>query len=523
MKNKIFALITVVCILAFTALPALAEQEQSVLYVGGVLVTDENANDVLGDGTVSYDAASKTLTFDGADITGAYEYYEKSFAVIYSTDDLNIHVKGRSKLTSPDSDLCTAGAYVCGNVCIDGTGVLEIVGGSVTNTNGNATESIGLAIDGDLTVDGADVQAFGGKVVSEGKGYACSIGISICGALVVKNGAALMGEAGETEGYYSYSCGMMCSYKNATVEGSYLSATGAKAVGVSAMSYAMCLDGVDLNVKGETSTVYFYTHEAVSTQKFSACSYGIYASGGDINITGGNVTVLLYESDDENSRYYGIQALTAVYPNGTTRGGNISVSAETVRVTENGRTFYGADLKVTVPEDGCAIYADGDITISDNLCIDDSENISIAEIKNKDSDLTYKTFADADGNDAAKVEIKLLTYRIRLENIKFTLGFDVPKGMSANEAYEVVDFSTDIPSQKQGYEIVGWYTDEECTDGNKYDFNSVVTSDITLYPKYAEIRDEPDVPPTGDSGIVALALLAAVAAAVVARKALKQI
>ena len=44
-------------------------EELPTLYVGGVGVTKANADDVLGDGTVSYDFSTKTLTLDNANIT----------------------------------------------------------------------------------------------------------------------------------------------------------------------------------------------------------------------------------------------------------------------------------------------------------------------------------------------------------------------------------------------------------------------------------------------------------------------
>ncbi|MBR6360361.1 MAG: hypothetical protein IKS04_01070 [Clostridia bacterium] len=46
--------------------------EEYELRVGGVRVTDDNKDDVLGDGTVSYNPVSSTLTLVNATITGEY-------------------------------------------------------------------------------------------------------------------------------------------------------------------------------------------------------------------------------------------------------------------------------------------------------------------------------------------------------------------------------------------------------------------------------------------------------------------
>lgn len=42
--------------------------------------------------------------------------------------------------------------------------------------------------------------------------------------------------------------------------------------------------------------------------------------------------------------------------------------------------------------------------------------------------------------------------------------------------------------ERDGYELVGWYTDAACTEGNEYNFDTPVTGDTTLYAKWAEIE-----------------------------------
>ena len=57
-------------------------------------------------------------------------------------------------------------------------------------------------------------------------------------------------------------------------------------------------------------------------------------------------------------------------------------------------------------------------------------------------------------------------------------GSDVPEQIRANAA------ATKPDSRKAGYTLVGWYTDEACT--KVYDFDQIVTANITLYAKWAE-------------------------------------
>jgi len=49
----------------------------------------------------------------------------------------------------------------------------------------------------------------------------------------------------------------------------------------------------------------------------------------------------------------------------------------------------------------------------------------------------------------------------------------------------------DIPTApvKVGYEFLGWYTDEACTDGNEFDFSTVITESTDIYAKFKKIDD----------------------------------
>lgn len=76
--------------------PAYVSTRQYNVWVGGVAVTEENASDVFGEAdgdgaTVTYDAETKTLTLNGADITSTYdEVSSGGNDAILSYDDLNI-------------------------------------------------------------------------------------------------------------------------------------------------------------------------------------------------------------------------------------------------------------------------------------------------------------------------------------------------------------------------------------------------------------------------------------------------
>ena len=78
--------------------------EKYDLFVGDTQVTSLNRYDVLGDGTVSYDPDTSTLTLDEPQISG-YAYTAYGFAVI-SAKDIDLTVKGAYYMTEPAEDCC---------------------------------------------------------------------------------------------------------------------------------------------------------------------------------------------------------------------------------------------------------------------------------------------------------------------------------------------------------------------------------------------------------------------------------
>ena len=73
---------------------AMMNAETYGLSVGGVQVTSDNAADIFGDGTVSYDASLAELTLNNADIR--VDYNEINKGAIVAAGDLTIVVKGQN-------------------------------------------------------------------------------------------------------------------------------------------------------------------------------------------------------------------------------------------------------------------------------------------------------------------------------------------------------------------------------------------------------------------------------------------
>ena len=117
----------------------------------GVEVTSANADDVLGDGKVSYDAASNTLTLaDGAALSAICTDYENDESeVIESVDNLIISVEGTVTMGSDNPEEWRPTALdLRKNATIIGTGTLNV------STYNNL-----LYYYGDLLIDGVTINA----------------------------------------------------------------------------------------------------------------------------------------------------------------------------------------------------------------------------------------------------------------------------------------------------------------------------------------------------------------------------
>lgn len=175
------------------------------LFVGGVEVTSENAADVLGNGTVSYDPNTQTLTLNGANITqGEHE----DAAIYFETGDLSIELVGDNVVAGPDLDsgqpVYSRGIYVYnGTLNIFGDGGLTVEGGDVSVLYGMAY-SYGIWAAGNVEISSGTVTAAGGTVANS-NGTAGSYGISANQDIIFSGGTVeVSGGAANTLSYGAY-------------------------------------------------------------------------------------------------------------------------------------------------------------------------------------------------------------------------------------------------------------------------------------------------------------------------------
>lgn len=122
------------------------------IIVAGVDVTRSNKDDILGDGTVSYNASTNTLIFDNAHI-------EFDNAIVYTTTDLKIMLYGENKFICKDADYIAAISAIeydlYKDLSINGDGTLTIEYQNVT-ANAQAIVAADLFLGSDVTITTTD-------------------------------------------------------------------------------------------------------------------------------------------------------------------------------------------------------------------------------------------------------------------------------------------------------------------------------------------------------------------------------
>ncbi len=173
--KKIFSLLAMAMLLgtlalgmAFASEPQTGEEEDLSLYVFGVEVTEENASDVMGNGKVSYDFNTKTLTIDS--VTWEATSGNNMDSAIDSEDDLTIVIKGAVSITADDGINCE------GNLVVKGYD--ENASLAIKAVDGNGI--IFCEEKNNCTLEGLEI-----SVVSYHEGIASSDGVRNPGSLII--------------------------------------------------------------------------------------------------------------------------------------------------------------------------------------------------------------------------------------------------------------------------------------------------------------------------------------------------
>lgn len=359
-RNKITAVL-IACLLLVGLFPASALAAEYDLTVNGNAITDKNAGDVLGDGTVSYDSGTNTLSLNSASVN----------RIVNSTGKaLTITVTGENTVTLDSS------AYTSGIELIDSNAPVTLNGsGSLTIDGTNRNLSVyGIGATGDVTVDGITL------TMKSSNGA----GISTNGNISVKNDALVQGDVQNM---------LYALNGKLTITGSEIT---------------MPLEGTD--VAGWLG-IYVKDMEISDSTVDIAAPCGISGTNSITIKDKSNVTVT--STIRTSSKYFAIW---------TNSGGSIDIENSTVSAVStnyaaiyaNNITITGGSVNAESKVDDPAIYAAGTLTINGPVTVETATAGSevnyrgvagtVIQTSTKSGDSMYEVYSGESEEQAAKVE-----------------------------------------------------------------------------------------------------------------------
>ena len=408
----------------------------------------------------------------------------------------NIYVKDNAKVTTIGADNSESSNYASESYGIRTTH-MYVSGGTLTATGQGATGNSHGIYTQDFELSGGTVNA---QSVDAVNGQ--SIALQSITTFVVTNGT-LNAASGDTT---SDSWGIDAS-NTMEVSGGIINVTtghGDRAYGISSEKITVSGGTINVNAKSADSQI-----RAIRSMN-------------ELLISGGTVGVIVGDTENQS---YGLQASTTLEITGgkvfvekgsASRGaavyaaGELNIADAEVRVISQGNGIYAPYgsvnvecTEVTASEDrplllgtrvevdakGYAVYGQQSVAVSENLTIETPENGIITQVQTEEGE-SYSYISSEDGTAPEKVKIVPLGYSVLIKGLSFDMEVIVPAGESVNEAYAeelgVDDFEEYLDTEKEGYIFKGFYTDEKCTEGNEYSFDTSVTEDITIYAKWVE-------------------------------------
>ncbi len=174
--------------------------------------------------------------------------------------------------------------------------------------------------------------------------------------------------------------------------------------------------------------------------------------------------------------------------------GTVTIESTSVSVHSSNPTLVGT--KVSVNAKGkYGIFAYKGLVLSDKLTLTSPQKATIGKLYDEEDDFWYYTVLSED-SVAKELVVEPLGYYVYTQGLTNDMGILVPANMSLNEAYcaifEIDDFSEVVDTAREGYAFGGWYTDEACTDGNEFTYDTKVLGETTLYAKWLVLESTVD-------------------------------
>ena len=166
------------------------------IWVCGKRVTERNANDVFGDGTVSYDLLTNTLTLNNAHLIGGGivdNHFSDSETVVYSASGLTLNLIGKNFLEcTNDAVERSTVLLVKDELTIIGDGTLEL---RANNARGIFGTSIAIDCNGYLQKSG-NIRAY--AYDTDDSAYSVSYGLFTADYFILEDGS-FFAECGKAE------------------------------------------------------------------------------------------------------------------------------------------------------------------------------------------------------------------------------------------------------------------------------------------------------------------------------------
>ena len=416
------------------------------LWIGGTRVTSLNASDVFGDGKVSYDPESNTLTLNNYSYEGEYIWSDgptQGAAIRYEdTDTLKLVLNGESSVTysGRERDACY-GLYSKKSIVISGDGALTA---TATPDYGSGV----YVVNGGITVES-------GSLTGTATGDIAIFGVyAFRGDITVKGGTLTGTASDKTRGI-----GVCASNSNITVESGSLTGTG-----------------------------YFYGIDADA----------ITVNGGTVEATGGSQaflveptiakTLAVYDAEDqiiENPVWTGIGALTyAKIAEKPSFSVSLSIGTAYTNTTtdfyrgDNGTMYCTFTFPDGVPAGRMHLYVNGEKkNASFNVTADSSSTTlkktrsTATNLKNGENVVKFEFVPTGSTESYFTNEITVTLYKIDAARVAKHLNGDVdttvdydgtPKTVPITSLYE--EGANTLYLAPEQYTITYWQGDQQIAE-----------------------------------------------------------
>lgn len=359
MKSKRWISVLVCMLLCIGMLPVTAFAADYNVTVNGVAITQSNAADVLGDGTVSYEDTTNTLILDGASLTQIQNNTGEPFTIKASGTNTVAITSGTTNLIESNAPLTITG---------DAQATLTLSG-----VNPNSYISC-IKAQGSVTVE----------IITLVLTNSSNAGILTTGDITVQKGATVKGDTGYM--FYATASGagkltVTDSTVIAPLDGTSVSGWMSAWVNEMAFSNAT-VDIVAPNGIYATGDIVIYNQSDVKvTADGTATPYPAIFAGGSMTITDSEV-------EAESNTYSGLYAVKDL----TITGGRIKA--------------------VTKSSEHPAMRAKENLTINGAVTIETETNSGVSYAGNvnfaiktpvEPTDAMYEVYAGASAEDAAEI------------------------------------------------------------------------------------------------------------------------